>query len=105
MAMPDIAETPAEVIVPEKRRMWLSPLNQRRWRNFRRNGRAFWSLIIFMVIFALSLFAEFHGQRQTDPRQLPRRAAYCRSSASTRKPPSAAISRPRRFTVIRRCNA
>ncbi len=39
--------------------MALSPLNQRRWRNFRRNGRAYWSLIIFSVLFGLSLFAEF----------------------------------------------
>ncbi|MEX0318227.1 MAG: ABC transporter permease [Ruegeria sp.] len=39
--------------------MALSPLNQRRWRNFRRNGRAYWSLIIFTVLFGLSLFAEF----------------------------------------------
>lgn len=39
--------------------MRLSPLNQRRWRNFRRNGRAFWSLIIFVALFTLSLFAEF----------------------------------------------
>ncbi len=39
--------------------MALSPLNQRRWRNFRRNGRAFWSLIIFSVLFGISLFAEF----------------------------------------------
>ncbi len=33
--------------------------NQRRWRNFRRNRRAFWSLIIFGILFGLSLFAEF----------------------------------------------
>jgi microcin C transport system permease protein len=39
--------------------MKLSPLGQRRWRNFRANRRAFWSLIIFAVIFVLSLFAEF----------------------------------------------
>ena len=39
--------------------MKLSPINQRRWRNFRKNGRAFWSLIIFTVLFTLSLFAEF----------------------------------------------
>ncbi|WP_136443094.1 ABC transporter permease [Pacificoceanicola onchidii] len=39
--------------------MALSPLNQRRWRNFRRNGRAFWSLWIFLFFFILSLFAEF----------------------------------------------
>ncbi|MEZ5673761.1 microcin C transport system permease protein [Thalassovita litoralis] len=39
--------------------MALSPLNQRRWNNFKRNRRAFWSLIVFSVLFGLSLFAEF----------------------------------------------
>ena len=39
--------------------MPLSPLNQRRWRNFRSNQRAFWSLIVFSALFILSLFAEF----------------------------------------------
>ena len=37
----------------------LSPLNRRRWRNFRANGRAYWSLIIFSILFGLTLFAEF----------------------------------------------
>ncbi|MBM9593259.1 ABC transporter permease [Roseitranquillus sediminis] len=44
---------------PRAKRIALSPLNERRWRNFRRNGRAFWSLIIFTVLFGLSLCAEF----------------------------------------------
>ena len=39
--------------------MRLSPLNQRRWRTFRANGRAYWSLLIFSALFLLSLFAEF----------------------------------------------
>jgi microcin C transport system permease protein len=39
--------------------MALSALNQRRWRNFRKNKRAYWSLIIFSILFGLSLFAEF----------------------------------------------
>ncbi|MBV49784.1 MAG: ABC transporter permease [Sulfitobacter sp.] len=39
--------------------MALSPLNQRRWRNFVRNRRAYWSLWIFAVLFGISLFAEF----------------------------------------------
>jgi len=39
--------------------MKLSPLNQRRWRNFKSNRRAFWSLWIFSFLFGLSLFAEF----------------------------------------------
>lgn len=38
--------------------MALSPLNQRRWRNFTANRRAYWSLWIFLVLFGLSLFAE-----------------------------------------------
>ncbi len=38
--------------------MALSPLNQRRWNNFRRNRRALWSLRIFLVLFGLSLFAD-----------------------------------------------
>ena len=39
--------------------MALSALNQRRWRNFRRNKRAFWSLILFAIIFSFTLCAEF----------------------------------------------
>ncbi len=39
--------------------MALSPLNQRRWRNFKQNRRAYWSLRIFGVLFLLTLFAEF----------------------------------------------
>lgn len=38
--------------------MALSPLNQRRLRNFKANRRAYWSLIIFSVLFGLSIFAE-----------------------------------------------
>ncbi len=44
--------------VPAKR-PWLSPLNQRRWQNFKANRRGYWSLWIFLVLFVLSLFAEF----------------------------------------------
>ena len=39
--------------------MALSPLNQRRWRNFKANRRALWSLGIFAVLFGLSLFAHW----------------------------------------------
>ena len=41
------------------KRSFLSPLNQRRWRNSKRNRRATLSLIIFGVLFGLSLMAEF----------------------------------------------
>ena len=36
-----------------------TPISKRRWRNFSANKRALWSLIIFSVLFTLSLFAEF----------------------------------------------
>ncbi|MEP1520615.1 ABC transporter permease [Ascidiaceihabitans sp.] len=39
--------------------MALSPLNARRWSNFKKNKRAYWSLWIFSVLFVLSLGAEF----------------------------------------------
>ena len=37
----------------------LSPLGRRRWRIFRQNKRGFFSLIIFLVLFVLTLCAEF----------------------------------------------
>lgn len=40
-------------------RFVMSPLNRRRWQNFKANGRGYWSLWIFLVLFVLSLFAEF----------------------------------------------
>ena len=41
------------------KRPFLSPLNQRRWQNFKANRRGYWSLWIFLVLFVLSMFAEF----------------------------------------------
>jgi microcin C transport system permease protein len=37
----------------------LGPMNRRRLDNFRRNRRGVWSFWIFMILFVLSLFAEF----------------------------------------------
>jgi microcin C transport system permease protein len=36
----------------------LSPINRRRWDNFKANRRGYWSLWIFLILFVLSLFAE-----------------------------------------------
>ncbi|WP_454288589.1 ABC transporter permease [Rhizobium arsenicireducens] len=41
------------------RKPWLSPTNKRRLENFRSNKRGYWSFWLFMVLFVLSLFAEF----------------------------------------------
>jgi microcin C transport system permease protein len=47
---------------PAASRRWritLSPINQRRWENFKKNRRGYVSLWIFLVLFVLSLGAEF----------------------------------------------
>ena len=36
-----------------------SPINQRRWQNFKANRRGYWSLWLFLALFFISLFAEF----------------------------------------------
>jgi microcin C transport system permease protein len=43
--------------IDDYRKGWLSPLNRRRWRNFKANRRAFWSLWLFLLLYGLSLFA------------------------------------------------
>jgi microcin C transport system permease protein len=42
-----------------RERLQLSPINERRWANFKANRRGYWSLIIFLTLFGISLFAEF----------------------------------------------
>ena len=46
-------------VPPERRMIAISPLNRRRWQNFKANKRGYWSLWIFLVLFIISLFAEF----------------------------------------------
>ena len=46
-------------VIPERHRLAVSPINYRRWQNFKANRRGYWSLWIFLVLFVLSLFAEF----------------------------------------------
>jgi microcin C transport system permease protein len=45
-------------VVPH-RRFALTPINLRRWQNFKANRRGYWSLWIFLALFITSLFAEF----------------------------------------------
>jgi microcin C transport system permease protein len=54
-----IAATPGGLVVPPARPARLSPINRRRWESFKRNRRGFYSLWIFLVLFVVSLFAEF----------------------------------------------
>ncbi len=39
--------------------LWLTPLGARRLHNFRANRRGYWSLVIFLWLFGVTLFAEF----------------------------------------------
>lgn len=52
------AGAPLAPPLPRKGLLKLSPVNQRRLDNFRRNRRGYWSFWIFLVLFGLSLFAE-----------------------------------------------
>ncbi|MBF9058891.1 ABC transporter permease subunit [Rhodobacterales bacterium HKCCSP123] len=55
---PGLRPTPP-ILVPPARQGFLSPLNRRRWENFKANRRALWSLWIFAILYGISLFAEF----------------------------------------------
>jgi microcin C transport system permease protein len=57
---PDAEPTgPVGIVVAPPRRFAVSPLNKRRWQNFKSNRRGYWSLWIFLVLFVVTLFAEF----------------------------------------------
>jgi microcin C transport system permease protein len=47
------------VVPPELRPLGMSPLNRRRWQNFKANRRGYVALWIFLVLFVVTLFAEF----------------------------------------------
>lgn len=53
------AQSPmGEAVPPSRHPLGISPLNQRRWRNFKSNRRGYWSFWIFALLFFVSLFAE-----------------------------------------------
>jgi microcin C transport system permease protein len=47
------------VVAAPRDHVTLSPINRRRWRNFQKNRRGWWSFWLFAVLFVLSLFGEF----------------------------------------------
>jgi microcin C transport system permease protein len=47
------------VAIPARKRFRFSEINRRRWRNFKSNRRGYFSFWIFLVLFFVSLFAEF----------------------------------------------
>ncbi len=60
----EVPETTAQApmglaVPPERHRIAISPLNRRRWQSFKANRRGYWALWVFLVLFVVSLFAEF----------------------------------------------
>jgi microcin C transport system permease protein len=53
------AAAPIAPPLPRQGFIKLSPINRRRWQNFKANRRGYWSFWIFLILFVLSLFAEF----------------------------------------------
>ena len=52
-------QSPLGEAVPATRHAFApSPLNKRRWQNFKANRRGYWSFWIFTILFVVSLFAE-----------------------------------------------
>jgi microcin C transport system permease protein len=56
---PAIAKPSAPAAAGRRWGITLSPINRRRWENFKANRRGYWSLWIFLTLFVVSLFAEF----------------------------------------------
>ena len=59
MDVPADLQVPVASAPPLARRARLSPINQRRWANFKANRRGYWSFWAFIALFALSLSADF----------------------------------------------
>jgi microcin C transport system permease protein len=51
--------TQQAAVIEAPRSAWLSPLNRRRWTNFKHNRRGWWSLWIFLALFLATLGSEF----------------------------------------------
>jgi microcin C transport system permease protein len=58
IATPGTAVRRSSLAETLRSRIHVSPINRRRWDNFKANRRGYWSLWIFLVLFILSLFAE-----------------------------------------------
>ena len=59
-AITPTVETDAASLAPRgRKRFALSPINRRRWQNFKANRRGYISFWLFLILFVVSLFAEF----------------------------------------------
>jgi microcin C transport system permease protein len=58
-AAPAVGEAETAALAHSQPRAWITPVNRRRWENFKANRRGYWSFWIFLVLFVVSLGAEF----------------------------------------------
>src|SRR5215203_3804909 len=56
---PPVGDAETAVLVRRQPRGWLSPINRRRWENFKANRRGYWSFWLFLILFIVSLGSEF----------------------------------------------
>ncbi|MFK3777139.1 ABC transporter permease [Agrobacterium sp. NPDC089420] len=54
-----LAHTADSETLVKPTRPWFSPTTKRRWQNFKANRRGYWSFWLFLILFFLSLMAEF----------------------------------------------
>jgi microcin C transport system permease protein len=57
--MPDVEPAGPLGLAPSPQTFELSPINIRRWQNFKASRRGYWSFWLFLVLFVVTLFAEF----------------------------------------------
>jgi len=93
-----------EVVPPIRHAFAPSPLNRRRWQNFKANRRGYWSFWIFLVLFTVSLFANFIANDKPLVVKYDGRL-YWPAIFTTPRPLSAAISKPRPTIAIPICRS
>ena len=92
-------------VPPERHLIALSPLNRRRWQNFKANRRGYWSFWIFLVLFVVSLFAEFIANDKPFYVRYDGKSYLSGVRHLSRNRLSAASSRPRPIIAIRSCRS
>ncbi len=94
-----------QAVPPSRHGLRMSPLNRRRWQNFKANRRGHWSLWIFLVLFGLSLFAEFIANDRPLLVRYDGKFYFPVRRSAIRRRRSAAISRPPPTIAIRFCRS
>src|ERR1051325_7903279 len=89
-------------VPPERHSLAMSPINRRRWENFKANRRGYWAFWVFMVLFVVTLFAEFLANDQPFYSRWKGNPSF-RGFFPIPEPALAASSRPRPAIAIRTC--